>query len=125
MPFAATVSQVPIVPEHLWSSISKPDTSANTKPVGTGPFTLKSFAPTQYTEAKNPDYWQASKIAPSQVNFPAQSSNQATNQLDVSSGKFDWSYNYLPTSSRPTSPRVRSTAPTGSHRAARSASSST
>lgn len=96
VPFAATVSQVPIVPEHLWSSIAKPDTSANTKPVGTGPFTLKSFAPTQYTEAKNPTYWQASKIAPSQVNFPAQSSNQATNQLDVSSGKFDWSYNYLP-----------------------------
>jgi peptide/nickel transport system substrate-binding protein len=96
VPFAATVSQVPIVPEHLWSSISKPDTSPNTKPVGTGPFTLKSFAPTQYTEAKNASYWQASKIAPSEVDFPAQSSNQATNQLDVSSGKFDWSYNYLP-----------------------------
>ena len=28
--------------------------------------------------------------------FPAQSSNQSTNQLDVTSGKFDWSYNYLP-----------------------------
>ncbi len=96
VPFAATVSQVPIVPEHLWASIAKPDTFANTKPVGTGPFTLKSFAPTQYTEAKNTTYWNASNIAPSQVNFPAQSSNQTTNQLDVSSGKFDWSYNYLP-----------------------------
>jgi peptide/nickel transport system substrate-binding protein len=96
VPFAATVSQVPIVPEHLWSSISKPDTTANTKPVGTGPFTLKSFAPTQYTEAKNATYWQANKIAPSEVDFPAQSTNQSTNQLDVSSGKFDWSYNYLP-----------------------------
>jgi peptide/nickel transport system substrate-binding protein len=96
VPFAATVSQVPIVPQHLWSSISKPDTTPNTKPVGTGPFTLKSFAPTQYTLAKNATYWQASNIAPSEVDFPAQSSNQATNQLDVSSGKFDWSYNYLP-----------------------------
>jgi peptide/nickel transport system substrate-binding protein len=96
VPFAATVSQVPIVPEHLWSSMSKPDTDPNTKPVGTGPFTLKSFAPTQYTFAKNADYWQASKIAPTEVDFPAQSSNQSTNQLDVSSGKFDWSYNYLP-----------------------------
>ncbi len=96
VPFAATVSQVPIVPEHLWASVSKPDTYSNTKPVGTGPFTLKSFAPTQYTEAKNASYWQASKIAPSTINFPAQSSNQSTNQLDVSSGKFDWSYNYLP-----------------------------
>lgn len=96
VPFAATVSQVPIVPQHLWSSVTKPDTYPNTKPVGTGPFTLKSFAPTQYTEAKNPKYWQADKIAPTEVDFPAQSSNQSTNQLDVSSGKFDWSYNYLP-----------------------------
>jgi peptide/nickel transport system substrate-binding protein len=96
VPFAATVSQVPIAPQHLWSSIAKPDTTPNTKPVGTGPFTLKSFAPTQYTFAKNTSYWQASKIAPTEVDFPAQSSNQSTNQLDVSSGKFDWSYNYLP-----------------------------
>jgi peptide/nickel transport system substrate-binding protein len=28
--------------------------------------------------------------------MPAQSSNQSTNQLDVTSGKFDWAYNYLP-----------------------------
>jgi peptide/nickel transport system substrate-binding protein len=96
VPFAATVSQVPIVPEHLWASMSKPDTDPNTKPVGTGPFTLKTFAPTQYTLEKNASYWQADKIAPGEVDFPAQSSNQSTNQLDVSSGKFDWSYNYLP-----------------------------
>ncbi|MGI8701365.1 MAG: ABC transporter substrate-binding protein [Nocardioidaceae bacterium] len=96
VPFAATVSQVPIVPQHLWASVPKPDTFTNTKPVGTGPFTLKSFAPTLYSLAKNASYWQADKVAPSQVDFPAQSSNQSTNQLDVSSGKFDWSYNYLP-----------------------------
>ena len=30
------------------------------------------------------------------MKFPAQSSNQSTNQLDVTSGKFDWSYNFLP-----------------------------
>ena len=68
----------------------------NTKPVGTGPFTLDKFAPTQYTLKKNPDYWQADKIAPDEVVLPAQSTNQSTNQLDVTSGKFDWSYNYLP-----------------------------
>jgi len=45
---------------------------------------------------KNPTYWQASKIVPQQVLFPAQASNQSTNQLDVSSGKFDWAYNFLP-----------------------------
>ena len=96
VPFAGVVAKTPIVPEHLWSSVPDPTKFTNTKPVGTGPFTLDKFAPTQYSLKKNPAYWQAAKIAPSEVVFPAQSSNQATNQLDVSSGKFDWSYNFLP-----------------------------
>jgi peptide/nickel transport system substrate-binding protein len=57
---------------------------------------LDKFAPTEYRLKKNPSYWNAGKIAPSEVVMPAQSSNQSTNQLDVTSGKFDWSYNYLP-----------------------------
>jgi len=96
VPFAGTIAQVPIVPQHLWTSVSDPTKYTNTKPVGTGPFTLQKFAPTQYLLKKNPQYWQASKIAPSQVKVPAQSSNQSTNQLDVTSGKLDWSYNFLP-----------------------------
>jgi peptide/nickel transport system substrate-binding protein len=96
VPFASTIAAVPIVPQHLWSSIADPTKFTNTKPVGTGPFTLDKFAPTQYMLKKNSSYWQAGKIAPTEVKVPAQSSNQSTNQLDVTSGKFDWSYNYLP-----------------------------
>ena len=96
VPFAAAIAQTPIVPEHLWSSMSAPDKDPNIHPVGTGPFMLDAFAPTQYTLKKNTNYWQADKVAASQVIFPAQASNQSTNQLDVVSGKFDWSYNFLP-----------------------------
>jgi peptide/nickel transport system substrate-binding protein len=96
VPFAGVIAATPIVPEHLWSAVKDPSKFTNTKPVGTGPFTLDAFAPTQYKLKKNPTYWQADKVAPSEVVFPAQSSNQSTNQLDVSSGKFDWSYNFLP-----------------------------
>ena len=96
VPFAATIAQTPIVPEHVWSTVSDPVKFANTKPIGTGPYTLDTFAPTQYALKKNPTYWQAGKIVPQQVLFPAQASNQSTNQLDVSSGKYDWSYNFLP-----------------------------
>jgi peptide/nickel transport system substrate-binding protein len=96
VPFANTIAQTPIVPEHIWSKISDPAKFTNTHPVGTGPFRLSSFAPTQYTLTKNSTYWNASRIAPSQVVFPAEASNQATNQLDVSSGQFDWAYTYLP-----------------------------
>jgi peptide/nickel transport system substrate-binding protein len=96
VPFASTVAQVPIVPQHIWQSVSDPTKYTNTKPVGSGPFTLDKFAPTEYKLKKNPKYWNASSIAPAEVDVPAQSSNQSTNQLDVTSGKFDWSYNYLP-----------------------------
>jgi peptide/nickel transport system substrate-binding protein len=96
VPFAATIAQTPIVPEHIWSTVSDPAKFTNTHPVGTGPFILSKFAPTQYTLVKNPNYWAASSIAPSKVVFPAQSTSQATNQLAVSSGQFDWSYTFLP-----------------------------
>jgi peptide/nickel transport system substrate-binding protein len=96
VPFAATIAQVPIVPQHIWGSIADPTKDTNTHPVGTGPFMLETFAPTQYLFKKNTSYWNATQIAPLQVKFPAQSSNQSTNQLDVTSGKFDWSYNFLP-----------------------------
>ena len=96
VPFAATIAQTPIVPQHIWSTVANPATFANTHPVGAGPFMLGSFAPTQYTLTKNPSYWGASKITPTSVVFPAQATSQATNQLEVSSGMFDWSYTYLP-----------------------------
>ena len=96
VPFAISIAQTEIVPEHLWTSMADPTKDPNTKPVGTGPFMLDAFAPTQYSLKKNPTYWQADKVAPAEVLFPAQASNQSTNQLDVVSGKFDWSYNFLP-----------------------------
>jgi peptide/nickel transport system substrate-binding protein len=95
-PFAATIAATPIVPQHIWSAISNPVKFADTDPVGSGPFKLSKFAPTQYTLTKNPLYWDAAKIAPSTVVFPAQATSQTTNQLAVSAGEFDWAYTYLP-----------------------------
>ncbi len=51
-----------IVPKHLWSSVSDPVKYTNSNPVGTGPFTLKSFSPQLIDLVKNPRFWQASKL---------------------------------------------------------------
>jgi peptide/nickel transport system substrate-binding protein len=96
VPFAGTIAQTPIVPQHIWSTIANPVKFTNPHPVVSGPFRLGSFAPTEYTLTKNPLCWQAAKIAPSKVAFPAQATSQATNQLAVSSGQFDWAYTFLP-----------------------------
>ncbi len=96
VPFAGVLGATEIVPEHLWSAVADPTKFANTTPVGTGPFALDQFAPTQYKLKKNASYWQADKVAPDEAVFPAQASDQSTNQLDVVSGKFDWAYNFLP-----------------------------
>jgi peptide/nickel transport system substrate-binding protein len=96
VPFAGVLGATPIVAEHLWTSVADPSKFANTTPVGTGPYMLDEFAPTQYKLKKNATYWQAEKIVPDEVVFPAQASDQSTNQLDVVSGKFDWAYNFLP-----------------------------
>lgn len=96
VPFAGVLSNVPIVPEHLWSSIKDPTKYANTRPVGTGPYTLQSYAPTKYMLQKNTNYWQASKIVPLHVAFPGQPPDQHTIRLRVTNGDFDWSYQFLP-----------------------------
>ena len=96
VPFAGIVAAVPIVPQHIWSTISDPSKYADAKPIGTGPFTLSTFSPTGYVLKKNGTYWQSAKVAPAAVSFPAQSTNQSTNQFEVSSGRFDWAYQFLP-----------------------------
>src|SRR5205823_10557431 len=65
VPFAISIAQTPIVPQHLWSSMSDPVKDANTHPVGTGPFMLDSIAPTKYSLKKNTNNCQAVKNHPS------------------------------------------------------------
>jgi peptide/nickel transport system substrate-binding protein len=45
------------VPEHLWKSVGDPVTFTNPNPVGTGPFTFKSFSTQAITLARNPLFW--------------------------------------------------------------------
>lgn len=78
-----------ILPQHLWTSVSNPTTYLNSKPVGTGPFTLKSFSPQLYVFAKNTNFWQPGKPAIDEVRYPSYTSNTSADLL-LSNASVDW-----------------------------------
>jgi len=90
VPAAQLVATTLIVPQHLWKDVKDPTTFRNPDPVGTGPYTLGNFAAQQYTVDKNPDYWQADKVAAEHIILPA-----TNTQLDVATKGYDWAYSFI------------------------------
>lgn len=90
VPAASVVLNVPIVSKHLWSKVTDPVTYTDENPVGTGPYKLGDFNENQYTLTKYADYWQADKVAASEVVLPA-----SNTQLDVVNNGYDWAYAYM------------------------------
>ena len=87
--------QTYIVPQHLWSSVGDPSKFANPNPVGTGPFTLKSFTPQLIDYTKNPNYWQPGKPAVTEIKYPSFNSNTSA-ELLLSQGQVDWTGLFTP-----------------------------
>jgi peptide/nickel transport system substrate-binding protein len=82
-----------IIPQHIWSKITNPDTFANPNPVGTGPFArVTKFTSQEYILGKNPYYWQKGKPAYAGIRVPALSSNDATLAAAIK-GDLDWTDN--------------------------------
>jgi peptide/nickel transport system substrate-binding protein len=89
------VAGVPILPQSVWGSVSNPTTFTDSKPVGTGPYVLKTFTSQGFTLTKNPSYWQASMVKIQNVFFPVYTSNTGALSA-LYSGKIDWTGNFIP-----------------------------
>ncbi len=87
--------QMWIIPKHLWASVGDPTKYANTNPVGTGPFKLKSFSPQLLDYAKNASYWQPGKPEVSELKYPSFTSNTGA-ELVLSRGDLDWTGLFTP-----------------------------
>lgn len=83
-----------IVPKHVWSKITKTATAVVTKTVGTGPYMLRSYSSQVVKYKANPNYWNG-KLAPSEVDVPAYTSNAAAS-LALVSGQLSWAGNDIP-----------------------------
>jgi peptide/nickel transport system substrate-binding protein len=90
VPAAQLIATTLIVPEHIWKDVKDPTTFRNPDPVGTGPYMLGNFAAQQYTMDKNPDYWQADKVAAEHLILPA-----VNTQLDIATKGYDWAYSFI------------------------------
>jgi peptide/nickel transport system substrate-binding protein len=89
------IAGVAIVPESVWSKVSDPATFTDPTPVGSGPYELATFTSEGITLKKNPDYWQASKVAVPKVFFPVYTSNTGALSA-LFSGAIDWTGNFIP-----------------------------
>lgn len=84
----------PIVPEHIFSTISDPAKFTNPHPVGTGPFLLKSYNSFQVSYVKNPHYWMAGRPYLNGVTMTAVKSN-TTAELLVLNGDAAYTYDAI------------------------------
>jgi peptide/nickel transport system substrate-binding protein len=90
------IAGVPILPKAIWSQYqSSPTTFTDAKPVGTGPYVLKTFTPQGFTLTKNTSYWQASMVKVPSVYFPVYTSNTSALSA-LYSGAIDWTGNFIP-----------------------------
>jgi len=82
--------QVFIVPQHIWSKVSgDPSKFANdSNPIGTGPYTLKSYTPALITYSVNTSYW-GTQPAVKTIEVPSIKDN-TTAITAMISGKLDW-----------------------------------
>jgi peptide/nickel transport system substrate-binding protein len=84
------LNQTPIVPQHIWSKVKNPVTYTDTNPIGTGPFTLKSFTPQYMVLKRNPNYWQPGLPKVNTITYPSVGSAAAQNAA-TNAGQYDWS----------------------------------
>jgi len=87
--------QTYIVAKHKYSGVGDPSKYADDSPVGTGPFTLKSFSPQLIDLQKNPNYWQPGKPAVNEIRYPSFNSNTSA-ELLLSRGDVDWTGLFTP-----------------------------
>jgi peptide/nickel transport system substrate-binding protein len=93
--FYYIADQVPIVPQHIWSTIKDPVSYKDDKPIGTGAYTVNPCTPQNITYTANPGYWQPGLPKVTTVKYPAFTSNDpANNQL--ATGQAQWGSQFIP-----------------------------
>ncbi|GAA0621460.1 ABC transporter substrate-binding protein [Kutzneria viridogrisea] len=83
-----------VVPKHVWSKVANPTTDTVANPVGTGPYTLKSFTPQTVTLTVRDSYWQdLPKVK--ELRYTSYNDNNAQTTA-LGNGSCEWSFTFIP-----------------------------
>ena len=93
--FYYIADQTPIVPEHIWSTISNPVAYPDSHPVGTGPYQVNPCTAANITYTANPHFWQPGEPHVHTLKYPAFLSNNTAND-DLANGQAQWGAQYIP-----------------------------
>jgi peptide/nickel transport system substrate-binding protein len=89
------LGQTPIVPKHIWEGIKDPATDPNKTPVGSGPYTLKTFTPQTTTlSARTEGYWQDLPQV-KELRYTSYTDNNAQTTA-LTDGSAEWSFVFIP-----------------------------
>jgi peptide/nickel transport system substrate-binding protein len=83
-----------IVPKHVWSTMKDPTTDAVKSPVGSGPYTVKSFTSQTVILDERSSYWQAlPKVK--ELRYTSYNDNNAQTTA-LTTGAAEWSFVFIP-----------------------------
>lgn len=89
------LGNIPMIPKHVWSTVSDPDKTTNADPIGTGPYEKKSFTPQSYVIEKNTAYWQTGKPEIQTVRYLSLANADAASAA-LTAGQVDWMSAFIP-----------------------------
>jgi len=83
-----------VVPKHQWSTMANPATDPVLQPVGTGPYTMKSFTSQTVIVSERSSYWQAlPKVK--EIRYTSYNDNNAQTTA-LATGAAEWSFVFIP-----------------------------
>ena len=87
------LTQTPMVPKHQWEKMSDPATDPVKDPVGSGPYTLKTFTPQTVTLDVRKEYWQdLPKVK--ELRYTSYNDNNAQTTA-LANGSSEWAFTFI------------------------------
>jgi peptide/nickel transport system substrate-binding protein len=83
-----------VVPKHVWEKVKDPTTETVKNPIGTGPYTIKSFTPQTTTLTVRDAYWQPLP-AVKELRYTSYNDNNAQTTA-LANGESEWSFVFVP-----------------------------